>query len=78
MSADDFRRAMGVYGANVVTFGDERFDLSDIYEAVKSVGREVAPRLRQLLDSTISSDVAPRLMGMLRQSQREETDDEGT
>ncbi len=76
MSAKDFRRAMGTYDASSVTFGTERFDLGEIYEAIRTVGREAAPQLKALLDHAVTNDVLPRLLTSLRGSQEQSSSGE--
>ncbi len=49
MSAEIFRRAMGHIEGTTVVFGDEKFDLSVIYEAIRAIGKEVAPRVKEAI-----------------------------
>ena len=51
MDACTFRRAMGKYEVGSVAFGDETLDLGTIHGAVVSVGRKIAPRLRNRFSS---------------------------
>lgn len=76
MSAEDFRRAMGTYDARSVTFGTERFDLGEIHEAIRRVGREAAPQLRALLDHAVTNNVLPGLLASLRGSQEQDSSGE--
>lgn len=51
MAADIFRRSLGKYSADSVTFGSESFDLRAIYDAIRIIGRKVAPKLRMQIES---------------------------
>ena len=51
MDATTFRSAMGTYRADSVTFGSEAFDLRAIYDAIRAIGRNVAPKLHMHIDS---------------------------
>lgn len=48
MNAQTFRRAMGRFEEDHITFGDETFHLGVINNAIIDVGHEVAPALRQV------------------------------
>jgi hypothetical protein len=43
MSAEVFRQSLGRIEGSTVVFGEERFDLAAIHEAIRSIGEEVAP-----------------------------------
>jgi hypothetical protein len=53
------------------------FDAGATYGAVMSIGRELAPRLRDLMDSLMTSDATPRLLATLRRV-RAQGDSEST
>ena len=76
MSAEDFRRAMGTYDGSSVTFGTERFDLGEIHEVIRTIGRESVPQLKALLDRAVNNDVLPGLLASLKGSQEQGSSDE--
>ena len=51
MDTTVFRRRIGNYSDGSVTFGDETINLHEIYDAIRAIGRTVAPKLRALVNS---------------------------
>jgi hypothetical protein len=58
MSARTFRGAMGRFDGNLITFGDESFNLAAINDAIQDVGRTVASALRQTTSVSITVRVS--------------------
>lgn len=50
MSPVVFRKAVGHFDGRRLRFGNESFDLAGIHDAIREIGENVAPRLRDLLE----------------------------
>lgn len=59
MTPEMFRKAMGRLEGQTIYFGDEPFNLGAIHEALRNVGRNIAPRLREQVQSAFSVGQRP-------------------